>query len=1552
MQWVQKLWYDDNKPGKLPGKLLWAGTVSVDKAQDRPVETLIDLAPYLDQGGHGQFIVAVEPTVQPRNRWDRQYVHRWVEVTDIGLMAFDDRERVVGWASDLGSGEPASGVSLALATAEQSVAAQATTGSDGLAPLALDDISGAYALVARHDGDLALLPRSVTPWDTSGWYGSEGSDRLGWYVADDRGLYRPGEQARVKGWMRRITPGPEGDVTALTEPMQTRVVWTLTGPQGNELGKGEAPVSALGGFSLALDIPDDANLGQASLQLHAEGGGAAGQWYTHPIRIEEFRRPEPEVTAEAGRAGPRAGRAGAGRRGRRRTDAGGALPGAEVHWSVFASPASYAPPGWSDFSFGTWSPWWWWGPQPGGERYVGDLDGTTDGAGEHHLGMHFRATNPARPWSVRAEATVQDVNRQAWTAQSTVLVHPADTYVGLHAARAFVDPGSPLDLDVVVVDIDGKPVAGEAEVRFAETTWGSRPDGSWGEQDAPDAVTCTAQADADGKAHCTFTPERGGSYRILATVHDARGRPNETELRVWVTGAESVPSRDVALERVTLVPEVPEVRPGQTARILVQAPFFPAHGVLTLRREGLVRAEPFEMEGPTTTLEVPILEAWIPDVTAQVDLVGTAVRTDDDGQPLPDAARRVAHATGSLTLQIPLGTRTLAVAASPAEAKVAPGAETTIDIAVTRAESGEPVAGAEVAVVVADESVLALTGYRLPDPLELFYAARGAGVGDTRLRQFVSLADPLAVAAPSAGPAGSSAAPGFGGEPEPEEEDAYRADKMVVTGAASKDMEKKEMSRSRDQAAAKPKVAMRAAAAAVDVEQATIAVRTDMSALALFAPDVRTDAQGHATVPLKLPDSLTRYRIMVVAADAEHAFGTGEAAITARLPLMVRPSMPRFLNFGDQAELPVVVQNQTDAPMDVAVAVRATNLRFVDAVTDTLPDLPDTAVSTAGRRVTVPANDRVEVRFPAATLMAGTARMQVVAASGKPSDAADLSLPVWTPATTEAFATYGSVTGKGIVQPVEAPPDVWTQFGGLDVTTSSTQLQALTDAVLYLQSYPFECNEQLSSRVLAIAALRDVLSAFEAPGLPPADALEAQVADDLRRLADRQNYDGSFAFWRKGDRGWPYLSIHVANAFARARAKGFDVPDGAWSASLRYLQNIRSYIPRDYSDESKWFLRAYALDVRRRMGDTDGKAAEALYREAGEHLEIDGLAFLLPTLHEASANAQVDEILRKLGNQVTESAGTAHFVTSYSDGAQVLLHSDRRADGIVLEALMELEGKRDDELVEKVVRGLLGHRTKGRWGNTQENAFILLALDRYFSVYEAQTPDFVARIWLGEGYVGDHAFQGRTTERAHTEIPMGLLTEHRGEVPLTLVRDGDAGRLYYRIGLRYAPKSLKLEPADYGFAVERRYEAVDDPADVRRDADGTWRFKAGARVRVKLTMATPMRRNHVALVDPLPAGLEAENPSLATTGTVLEDGQPPSSLGKYWWWYRPWWEHDNLRDERVEAFTSLLWDGVYEYDYVARATTPGRFVVPPARAEEMYAPETFGRTGTDRVVVE
>ena len=230
----------------------------------------------------------------------------------------------------------------------------------------------------------------------------------------------------------------------------------------------------------------------------------------------------------------------------------------------------------------------------------------------------------------------------------------------------------------------------------------------------------------------------------------------------------------------------------------------------------------------------------------------------------------------------------------------------------------------------------------------------------------------------------------------------------------------------------------------------------------------------------------------------------------------------------------------------------------------------------------------------------------------------------------------------------------------------------------------------------------------------------------------------------------------------------------------------------------------------------------------------------------------------------------------------------------------------------------------------------------------------MARIWLGSTYAGEHTYQGYSTERHETAIPMAYLTDPNlggGQTQNLVLSKEGTGRLYYRLGLRYAPTDLSLPPLDMGFVVQRSYEGVDHPEDVSRDENGAWHIKAGARVRVRIQLVADNRRYHVALVDPLPAGLEIVNPALAVSGSVPQD--PNSSSYRYgWWWWGTWYEHQNMRDERAEAFTSLLWDGVYEYTYIARATTPGTFVVPPSKAEEMYSPEVFGRSAGDIVIIE
>ena len=1494
-------------PMNPPGRKVFDKTIDLDLPEDVLTEVPISLSPYMD-GDYGHFITIVRPhkgLFQEDRYWET--VHTWLQVSQIGLDAFVDHSEMVIWTTALEDGRPLENVTVQAGTDRY------TTGQNGTLRIDIP-ASGISYLTAQQGADKALLPQSSNYWYDEGWYRRSLSDDLRWYVFDDRGMYRPGEDIHIKGWMRRVGGGQLGDVGLIGDDAES-VTYQIVGPQGNELGTGEVDVNSLGGFDFVFTLPSNANLGYAQLYLTAHGalGNIQSYQYYHNFQIQEFRRPEFEVNARNETTGPYFVGDHAIVAVEAKYYTGDPLTNAEVSWSVITSPGTYQPPNWPGFNFGTWTPWWWYYEPYVDETAYLTYSGVTDASGNHFLRMDFEELPSPKPLSVLAEGTVFDVNRQAWSGSTSLLVHPADLYVGMRSDRYFVERGEPLEIELIVTDLDGNPVADRPiQVHAARLEWKYK-DGDWRQVEV-DPQDCTIGSTSE-PVSCTFDTPLGGRYQITAEITDSSGRNNQTQISRWVSGGQQPPSRDVELEEVTLIPNKETYQPGEVAEILVQPPFTPAEGLLTVSRSGILYTERFDIEDGTITLKVPIEDKHIPNLNIQVDLVGAVERIDDEGEPLPDVPARPAYARGQLNLSIPPVERTLTMNVIPQEDAIEPGASTILDIALKDA-AGAPVADAELAVVVVDEAILALTNYSLDDPISVFYTNRPSDISSHYTRTSILLVDPLALA------------------------DDLRADGDLLpqaTNAAGRVMEEG-MDLSYADAPMEAEAVLGKGGGGPAPE--SINIRIDFNPLATFAPEVRTNQAGTARVKVTVPDNLTRYRIMVVAVDdGGSQFGSGEANLTARLPLMVRPSAPRFLNFGDSFELPVVLQNQTDEPMTVDVALRTANINLV---------------GDDGLRVDVPAHDRIEVRFPAETDRAGTARFQVAAVADTYADAATIELPVYTPATTEAFATYGVVDEGAIAQPVAPPSDVFPQFGALEINTSSTALQALTDAVLYLVNYPFECSEQVASRVLGVAALRDVLTAFEADGLPPAEDIESAVIRDIERLGAMQNWDGGFPYWRRGQDSIPFNTIHVAHALQRAESKGYEVPDDMQARVLEYLRDIENHYPYWYSKRTRQTLSAYALYTRTLMGDKDAQKARNLYHEDPiDEFSLDAIGWIWQTLvDDPSSSAELAEIRRYIGNRVVETPGAANFTTHVHDQTYLLLSSDRRTDAILLDTLI-LDNP-DDELIPKLVNGLLAHRERGRWGNTQENVFVLLAMDRYFNTFEAQTPDFVARIWLGDTFVGEHEYEGYTTERHETKIPMSYLVDESlggGEMQDLIISKEGPGRLYYRLGLSYAPTDLNLDPLDMGFVVQREYEAIDDPEDVTRDEDGTWHIKAGARVRIRLKMVADNRRYHVALVDPLPAGLEIVNPALAVSQSVPQD--PDSSDYRYgWWWWWPWYEHQNMRDERAEAFTPLLWDGVYDYTYVARATTPGKFVVPPATAEEMYSPEVFGRSGTDWVEVE
>ena len=464
---------------------------------------------------------------------------------------------------------------------------------------------------------------------------------------------------------------------------------------------------------------------------------------------------------------------------------------------------------------------------------------------------------------------------------------------------------------------------------------------------------------------------------------------------------------------------------------------------------------------------------------------------------------------------------------TPAQNELEPGGETTLDLVLKDAD-GQPVADAELAVVVVDEAILALTNYQLADPLETFYADRPLDLMSVYARSSIVLANPQALA--QGGPAATTAA----AKRHPDAASAQR----LVRPAAAPAMERWKGGR-RDERCSRPAQPIR--------------LRTDFNPLAIFAPAVRTmrtarPGRGEAA---RQPDPLPGHGRCGGQRGQPVRHGRSQPgrppaahgpALGAALPQLRRPS----------SSCRSCCRTRPTSRMEVDVAVRASNLELTgDAL----------APAAAGVRVTVPARDRVEVRFPAAALLAGTCPLPGGRRFGQLRRRGDRRAAGLHPGDHRGLRHLRRDRPGAVSQPVAAPQGRLPPVRRAGDPTSSTALQALTDAVLYLVSYPYECTEQIASRILAIAALRDVLTAFNADGMPSPEAMQASVQQDIETLQGLQNDDGGFPYWRRGQESIPFNTIHTAHALIRAGSKGFSVPADMQQRALEYLRQIESHYP-------------------------------------------------------------------------------------------------------------------------------------------------------------------------------------------------------------------------------------------------------------------------------------------------------------------------------------------------------------------------------------------------------
>jgi hypothetical protein len=150
-----------------------------------------------------------------------------------------------------------------------------------------------------------------------------------------------------------------------------------------------------------------------------------------------------------------------------------------------------------------------------------------------------------------------------------------------------------------------------------------------------------------------------------------------------------------------------------------------------------------------------------------------------------------------------------------------------------------------------------------------------------------------------------------------------------------------------------------------------------------------------------------------------------------------------------------------------------------------------------------------------------------------------------------------------------------------------------------------------------------------------------------------------------------------------------------------------------------------------------------------------------------------------------------------------------------------------------------------------------------------------------------------------------------------------------------------------GFVVTRELLRVSkDGAPAERidlaQAGSTQTFAVGDVVEDHVRVVNPKNRNYVAVAVPLAAGMEPLNPHLATA--------PPEAKASGTLTRQP--TYAAYLDDQVTFYFDTLPAGTYDFYFRTRATTPGRFVEPPAKAEMMYDGSVRGNGNGARIVVE
>jgi uncharacterized protein YfaS (alpha-2-macroglobulin family) len=697
--------------------------------------------------------------------------------------------------------------------------------------------------------------------------------------------------------------------------------------------------------------------------------------------------------------------------------------------------------------------------------------------------------------------------------------------------------------------------------------------------------------------------------------------------------------------------------------------------------------------------------------------------------------------------------------------------------------------------------------------------------------------------------------------------------------------------------------------------------------VALFSGMVKLDSAGKAVIPLDLPDFNGGLRLMAVAFGTS-GIGHAEAQMPVRDPVVAEISLPRFLAPDDKARMTLLVNNVEGAAGNYHVHIAGSG-----AVSGAVVDEDMNLAAAAQKIATYPIDAGAPGIGTVALTLTGPDRLKLEHA---------WQITVRPP---HFPLTIGTVAQQQPGEEFKLDPALLKGFlpGTAKVTVGFSTLRGidLPGLVEALDRYPYGCSEQLVSRALPLVYLEDLK--FAANKVGPEDE-RLRVQDAINMLLEREDSDGSFGLWRLGDRNaTPYLGAYIVDFLARAKTKGYAVPDEALN---------RAYTGMDrYDSGESWRVSVFWSSLMQPQYQRDpvlaGQAYAAYVLARAKRADIGNLRYLHDNSFdrlEPAAKAQLGAALAMMGDR----ARAAHALDTAEreilqprprwEWAGDYYRSRIRDIAMMLTLAAEIG---DTDRIGRLTALLEGQDARTDEMTTQEQAWLAVA----------------ASTLLAKG--GPIAVSVNHGAAVPTPPPVTLKPD-AGQIAagFTIANEGQSA--IFRAVTAYGVPSAAPSAMSNAVTLTKTVTAMDGtPVDLAA-------VKQNDRLVVHLSGISGDDAYHQdILVDMLPAGWEIE--------AVISPSRKDSPNGFPWLGAISPTKSAQKRDDRFVAALDLgesvsrgyrddtdddedegsakIDPKAFNLAYVVRAVTQGSFVLPAAVLQDMYRPPVMARTSVGTLTV-